>query len=450
MPNSLRQALRYFSSNRSMDDAQALRVKVALEVGSVALIAAGLLWVFLLTTSNAWQIAWIEGLLVLLGTITLVLTRKGRMRIAAFLLLSILFLILLAMSFFLDVPTASAPRVVHHYFLLLAFYAYLLLKNECEWLRMVFFFICLAAFVVFSSTYWGVATPYALAEEVRVIGGWMNAIIATGLLCITLYILQSDFVESGEAGHALSLALWHHQFELYYQPQVDETGKVFAAEALIRWHHPKRGFVLPVDFIPLAEQLGMMVPIGHWVLAQACKQLASWALKPETAHLTLSVNVSAPQFSESEFVPKLLALIECTGIDAKRLKLELTESMLVKDAEDVIAKMALLKKVGVGVALDDFGTGYSSLSYLKRLPLDQLKIDQSFIRDILTDLHDAAIARTIIALGQELGLKVIAEGVEAEAQRSFLLENGCYAFQGYWFSHPLPIAQFDAFVASAS
>jgi diguanylate cyclase len=446
MKNPLQRVSDYFSLG-PLDDMHGHRVKVALEVGGLALMVVGTLWVVFLIYSGAWSIAWVDGLLVVLGAVTLVLTRKGRIRSAAFLLLSSLFIMLLGMSLFLDVPSISAPRAVHHYFLLLAFYGYLLLKNEYKLLRQLFFLACLTAFVVFSSTYFGFATQYVVVDDVRVYGAWGNSLIATSLLCLILYIIQSDFSLRTQAGNELTIALLDHQFELYYQPQIDQMGKVFGAEALIRWNHPERGLVSPAEFIPVAEKMGLMMPIGHWVLNAACQQLALWASKNETVHLTLSVNVSAQQFHEAEFVSKVLALVKHKGVDATRLKLELTESVLVENVEEVIMKMTLLKQAGVGVALDDFGTGYSSLSYLKRLPLDQLKIDQSFVRDILTDYHDAAIARTIIALGRDLGLRVVAEGVETEAQQQFLLENGCYAFQGYWFSHPLPISKFDLFIS---
>jgi diguanylate cyclase (GGDEF)-like protein/PAS domain S-box-containing protein len=236
------------------------------------------------------------------------------------------------------------------------------------------------------------------------------------------------------------------QLLLFYQPQVDAAGCVIGAEALVRWQHPELGLVGPAEFIPLAEETGLILPLGQWVLKTACTQLALWAARPETAHLSMAVNVSARQFSLPNLVDEVLSLVEYTGVPAGKLKLELTESLLLVNAEDVIAKMSGLKSHGVGFALDDFGTGYSSLSYLKRLPLDQLKIDQSFVRDVLSDSNDAAIARTIVALGQSLGLGVIAEGVETEAQRNFLADNGCLAYQGYLFSRPLPVAEFEDFL----
>jgi len=207
--------------------------------------------------------------------------------------------------------------------------------------------------------------------------------------------------------------------------------------------------VSPAEFIPLAEETKMILPIGHWVLKTACTQLARWASQPEMSEFSLSVNVSARQFKQIGFVKEVLSIIERTGANPKRLKLELTENMLVENVEDMIVKMSELKGRGVSFSLDDFGTGYSSLSYLKRLPLDQLKIDQGFVRDILTDPNDAAIAKTIIALADSLGLGVIAEGVEHEAQKDFLARHGCHAYQGYFFSRPLPLDGFEAFARQA-
>lgn len=241
---------------------------------------------------------------------------------------------------------------------------------------------------------------------------------------------------------SLRVALVEQQFVLHYQPQVDGTGRVIGAEALVRWDHPQRGRVSPADFIPAAEESGLIVPLGSWVLETACRQLAAWAAEPTLSSLVVAVNVSARQFGHPDFVAQVKTAIAGSGVNPQRLKLELTESLLVDNVEATIAKMTALKALGVSFALDDFGTGYSSLSYLKRLPLDQLKIDQSFVRDVLCDSNDAAIARTIVALGQSLGLSVIAEGVETEAQREFLAHHGCPLYQGYLFSRPVPAAEF--------
>jgi EAL domain-containing protein (putative c-di-GMP-specific phosphodiesterase class I) len=199
--------------------------------------------------------------------------------------------------------------------------------------------------------------------------------------------------------------------------------------------------VAPAHFIPLAEETGMILPLGQWVLETACVQLVNWASDPETAQWTMAVNVSALQFSKADFVATVAAALQKTAADPRLLKLELTESMLVDDVEDIIAKMNEIKSQGVGFSLDDFGTGYSSLSHIKRLPLDQLKIDQSFVRDVLTDASDAVIARTVVAQGHSLGLKVVAEGVETADQRDFLADIGCDVFQGYYFGRPVPASE---------
>jgi diguanylate cyclase (GGDEF)-like protein/PAS domain S-box-containing protein len=245
-------------------------------------------------------------------------------------------------------------------------------------------------------------------------------------------------------------AVHQEQFVVYYQVQVDGDGRSTGAEVLVRWQHPRRGMVLPGEFIPLAEETGLILPLGHWVLERACMQLAAWAPRTDMAHLSLAVNASVQQVRQPDFVEQVLAVLDRTGADPRKLTLELTESLLMSNAEDTIAKMSSLKAAGVGFALDDFGTGYSSLSYLKRLPLDCLKIDRSFVLDVLTDPNDAAIAKTIVALAHSLGLSVIAEGVETEEQRDFLAGNGCHVYQGFLFSRPLPLEEFERVLHRAS
>jgi diguanylate cyclase (GGDEF)-like protein/PAS domain S-box-containing protein len=237
----------------------------------------------------------------------------------------------------------------------------------------------------------------------------------------------------------LRQGLQRQELLLYYQPVVDIAGRISGVEALLRWQHPQRGMVAPGEFITLAEQTGLILPIGQWVMHTACRQLVVWAKHTNTSELSLAVNVSARQFRQADFVAQVLGILEETGANPQRLKLELTESVLLSDVEDAIRKMSSLRERGVRFALDDFGTGYSSLSYLKRLPLDQLKIDQSFVRDLLTDPNDAAIVRTILALAKSMDLVAVAEGVETEGQRQFLLDNGCMVFQGYLFGRPVAL-----------
>ncbi|MDP3610175.1 MAG: EAL domain-containing protein [Methylophilus sp.] len=240
----------------------------------------------------------------------------------------------------------------------------------------------------------------------------------------------------------LRKALVLGQFKLFYQVQVDFNGKAFGAEALIRWEHPEHGIVSPFNFIPLAEETGLILPIGNWVLNDACAQLKQWENDDTTRHLSISINVSAKQFHQEDFVEQVKSAVEKHQIKPMLLKLELTESMLVVNIENIINSMNAIRKLGVRFELDDFGTGYSSLQYLKRLPLHQLKIDQSFVRDITTDKSDKAIVKTIVKMAQGLGLEVIAEGVETEEQRQLLKKMGCSYYQGYLFGKPVPIEAF--------
>ena len=234
------------------------------------------------------------------------------------------------------------------------------------------------------------------------------------------------------------------QFMLHYQVQVDRSSRPLGVEALVRWLHPVRGLIYPDEFITLAEECGLILPMGHFVLASACQQLANWSTQADMMHLTMSINVSAKQFHLPIFVEEVLALVEYYGIDPAKLKLEITESMLLDDVDNTIVKMHELKSYGINFSIDDFGTGYSSLQYLKRLPLDQVKIDQSFVRDIATNRNDKVIVKTIISMAQNMNMEVIAEGVETEEQRLLLVEDGCTLFQGYLFGRPLPIDQFEA------
>ena len=258
--------------------------------------------------------------------------------------------------------------------------------------------------------------------------------------------VQAAVVAEATLEADLRAALERREFGLYYQVQVDDSGKLIGAEALVRWQHPRRGLLAPKAFIGVAERTGLIVPIGAWVLEDACAQLAVWTNQPGMLQFTLAINVSAKQFRQPDFVDQCLEIFARTGVDPNRLKFEPTESLLLEDVDDTVAKMTALRAQGVRFALDDFGTGYSSLTYLRRLPLDQLKIDQSFVHDIPDESNACVIVRTIIVLGQSLGLAVIAEGVETEGQRDFLAANGCSFYQGYLYSRPLPLEEFEAYV----
>lgn len=258
--------------------------------------------------------------------------------------------------------------------------------------------------------------------------------------------VEARFELESELRHALD----QDAFSMHYQPQVDTSGAVIGAEILLRWKHASRGMISPAEFIPVAEQTGLIVPIGRKVLRAACEQLAAWKHQPAFRDLTLSVNVSARQFRHKYFVRDLAQTLEATGAPGHRLKLELTESMLLENVETVIAHIEELRSFGIEFSLDDFGTGYSSLAYLKRLPLAQLKIDQSFVRDVLDDPNDAAIAQMVVNLAHTLDLDVIAEGVENDQQRAFLFGLGCRHFQGYLYGHPDTLAKLEALVLRQS
>ncbi|MGI4828801.1 MAG: putative bifunctional diguanylate cyclase/phosphodiesterase [Janthinobacterium lividum] len=247
----------------------------------------------------------------------------------------------------------------------------------------------------------------------------------------------------------LRRALANREFSLVYQPQVNAEGHLIGAEALIRWCHPGRGMIPPCDFIPLAEEAGLIVPIGRWVLEAASSQLACWSATPKLQDLTVSVNVSVRQLLDPRFVSDVEQVLYSRGLKSHRLKLEITETAVMERVDESIARMKELRAKGIRFSLDDFGTGHSSLAYLKRLPLDQLKIDRSFVSGVLGSETDASIARTVILLAHGLGIDVIAEGVETEGQRSFLATQGCIHYQGYFFSRPLDALKFEEFVTQS-
>jgi len=266
-------------------------------------------------------------------------------------------------------------------------------------------------------------------------------------LCFFDMKMQAAISQRVQWEAEMQTALTEKQFTLYYQIQVAADNHILGAEALLRWRHPQRGIIAPGEFIAVAEDCGLIVPIGLWVLRAACRQLALWQNEPACAQLQLSVNVSARQFRQSDFADIVISELRQSGAPAHLLKLELTESLMIDDVNDSIAKMYRLRGLGVRFSVDDFGTGYSSLAYLTRLPLHQLKIDQSFVRDLGMRARDNAIVQTIIGMARTLELEVIAEGVETEAQRDLLARYGCDRYQGYLFGRPVPLDEFQAKVA---
>ena len=255
-------------------------------------------------------------------------------------------------------------------------------------------------------------------------------------------LMQEELEARAQLEAGLREALRKQEFQLYYQMQVDYSGRILGAEVLIRWIHPEQGLISPVQFIPLAEETGLIIPIGTWVLESACRQLKAWEDNPLTRELQLAVNVSGRQFRQPDFVAQISETLDRTFINPQRLKLELTESIVLDNVADTIAKMQAIRQFGVSFSMDDFGTDYSSLAYLTRLPLKQLKIDQSFVRNIGINASDATIVQTIIGMADNLGMEVIAEGVETQEQRDFLERVGCMVYQGYLYGKPVSVDEF--------
>lgn len=415
-------------------------------LASLVMLVIGVVWGVFFSYRGAWAIVLMDLALVFGGLGVFILTLRNQARSANLLLFSALIVIIAITTLVLDVPTPAAPRASHLYLLPLAVAALMAFRDEHLWLRYGMASLCLLLFVVLASTTWSPVLGYSLPDEVRVTGSWVQSGASMALLFMLLHILQTDTAERSELDRDLRTALREEQFSLYYQPQLDSHNRVVGAEVLIRWHHPQRGLVPPGEFIGHAEKTGLILPIGQWVLQQTCAQLRAWQDDPLCRDLRLAVNISQNQFRQPSFVTDVLAEIDGHGIDARRLELELTETLIVQDMEDLTRKMTRLVEHGVSFSLDDFGTGFSSLSHLKRLPLGKLKIDRSFVCDLPDDSSSETIVRTVIALGRSLGMTVIAEGVENDDQRAFLAAHGCTQFQGYLFSKPLPLAAFMAFI----
>lgn len=434
--------------NRTSPPAQThqRRVRWILWVGAALMVVVGVGWASFFAMRGVWVIVAVELGMASLGVVVAWLNWHLRPRAAFFVMLAVVYSSICAFGLVFDIPDAQVPRSTHHFVIVLALTSMLVLRDAPGWIRhgtVAFLFV---SYVALASTTWGISTPYLIAHDIRVPGTWINTGLAIVGMYALVHILVTEVTESSRLELDLRRALTRQEFVLAYQAQVAASGEVVGAEVLLRWDHPKLGRVGPNEFIDLAEQTGLILPLGSWVLRTACTQLVRWADQPAMSTLALAVNVSARQFRQRDFVAQVQAVLDETGARPELLKLELTESMLAEDLDDIVAKMHALRALGVGCALDDFGTGYSSLAYLKRMPLAQLKIDQAFVRDVLSNAHDATIARTIIQLGQSLGFQVVAEGVETQGQRDFLWDNGCRVFQGYLYSKPLPIAEFTAFV----
>jgi EAL domain-containing protein (putative c-di-GMP-specific phosphodiesterase class I) len=415
---------------------------LAYKIAAVVISVLSVFWALTFAFQGRPVLASGQIVLTLLCTISLKLANSGRVTTSLYLTQLALIGFTLVLCLIFDVPNGDLPRVSHLFLLPLAILGFINFKSNRSPVQATLVGICLVSFFALASTNYALPFAQPIPDDVRVYGVWINSAIATALTAICIYALQVEMERSDRLSRSLRDALWNEEFSLHYQPQVDLDGRRIGAEALLRWTPPDGKPVSPAEFIPAAEQAGLMGRIGYWVLQSAMKTLADWSRHDETRHLTLSVNVSASQFLEDGFERSVLSLIETFGIDPTLLKIELTESVMVANPEIVIAKMHVLRAVGIGMALDDFGTGYSSLGYLRQLPLTQLKIDRSFVQSMTENRRSAALVRSIVQMGLDLELNVLAEGVETQDQINFLTQNGCQAYQGYFFGRPVPLEEF--------
>lgn len=421
-------------------------LRMLLAVGAIMLVL-GLAWSAFFAWREAWAAAAVELALAVLGLSLIATTRCGRTRMASWLAFTGLFLFVCVFALVLDAPTAAVPRTTHLFLLVEAACVHYLLRGEKPWLRYGAMAVLLSAFVWFAATPAGVPHRHAIADGIRSTAIWVNLVTVALSLLVVLRLAESDIDEHRILHRGLRDALSNRRFELFYQPQVDAGGRVVGAEALLRWRDPARGLVAPAGFIQAAEETGFILPLGQWALAAACQRLRAWQDSPSLRHLRLSVNVSALQLRQPDFVEQVLDALARSGADARQLTLELTESMLLRDVEDAAAKMRALHAAGVRLSLDDFGMGYSSLSYLRQMPFGELKIDRAFTAEIARDAHAATITRNMLQLGRDLGIEVVAEGVEQAEQAALLRQQGCGLFQGHLFGRAVAAARFEQEIA---
>lgn len=419
-------------------------------MGSAAvMIAVGAGWCVTFALLDRPLLTALLALMCAYGLLLLWIVSRGRLTTAAIVTGHVLPLFI-AMFCLFDNVSQGLHRTTQMHFLSVALAGYFIFRRSNIYLRYVVPAMCLAAFVVFSNTSIGFQDPaLIMPASVAQIGVWINTATSMAGLIFIVVIMNADLSARRLLEVEMRKAIANGDFQLHYQPQVNDAGEVVGAEGLIRWKHARLGSIAPLDFIPLAEETGLIVPIGNWVLREACAQLALWEAQPETRHLTISVNVSASQFRQPDFVQGVSEIVRLSGITPSKLKLELTESMFVDQVDSTVAKMNALRKIGIVWSLDDFGTGYSSLSVLHRFPLGQIKIDKAFVAGMLGNRSNMVVTEAIIALASKLNLQVIAEGIETSAQLSRLREAGCLAYQGYLFSPPLDIEAFSRFLAPA-
>ena len=406
------------------------------------MVVLGLGWGAFFAWRAAWPVVAVELAIALLGLVVIAMARRRHPRAASWVAFAGLSMLLCFFSLFLDVSTEAVPRTSHVFLLVLALCAHHVFRDERPRLRYGAVVVLLGLFAVFAAAPIRPPPAFAIADDVRRVAIWINLATAVASFLVVLRLAETDVAEHRALHRALRDALSQRRFLLLYQPQVDAQGRVVGVEALLRWQDARRGLVRPADFMQAAEETGFILPLGQWVLHEACRQLAAWQAEPALRHLRLSVNISALQLRQPEFVQQVGEAVARSGIDAGLLTLELTESVLVHDMADAVGKMQALHAMGVRLSLDDFGAGYSSLSYLRALPFAEMKIDRAFTRGIARDAQAASITRNLLQMGRDLGIDVIAEGIEQDDQFALLGEQGCRLFQGYLFGRPMEAAAF--------
>jgi EAL domain-containing protein (putative c-di-GMP-specific phosphodiesterase class I) len=432
----------------SVDEQKAGRMVRAYQAATLSVVVFSLLWVMIFAFKGLTSLAIVEMFPVVMGIICFLLVTFHRFDLMLLIAQLAFLLFILAFSLIFDIPEVDSARVTHLFLPVLGMLGYLnhLRKRSRAQLALIAASIISFVFLHASPARLPFAEP--IPADLRAIGVWLNPTIAAFVFCATIYALQQRLTAPTGIARDLVHALRQGELSLVYQAQVNRQGEVIGAEALLRWNHPAKGPIAPATFIPAAEAVGLMPIVGSFVLEQALITLGRWQGDPKLSTLTLSVNVSASQFNEGDFENTLRTLLDRYRIDPARLRLELTESVLIAGLDPVADKMATLKACGVSFSLDDFGTGFSSLSYLRRLPVAELKIDRSFITGVADSDRDAALVRSIQALAKDLGLATVAEGVETPAQFAALQEIGCDAFQGWLFGRPLSLADFETALAS--
>ncbi|MCJ8148643.1 putative bifunctional diguanylate cyclase/phosphodiesterase [Shinella sedimenti] len=417
------------------------RLTYGLAALAVGVTASG--WGIAFAIMGAWPLVAMDVAVVFVAFLSLVLARRNQLSAALLFSQSAFLVIITTLCLIFDVPREAAPRVSHLFLLVLALLGYINYRREQSRPQLAIVALCVIAFVVFASTTAAPSFAQPIPETFQIYGSWVNTIVAVGLLCIGVYVMQLELARDLDKARAIKAALRNREFELFYQPQVDETGRLTGAEALLRWRRGDGTHVPPAEFIPAAEQAGLMPAIGEWVLTQACETLAAWRHDPATSGLKLAINVSADHFMKLDFVETVLDCLRTLEIDPALLKLELTESMMANDIDAISEKMRDLRTAGLFISLDDFGTGYSSLSHLRRLPVQEIKIDRSFVQDIVENRRNRVLLKSIFDMAHMLEFVVVAEGVETLEQLRLLRSFDCTAFQGYYFGRPVPLGEFQ-------